>query len=239
MSTPYGLPVIEHCSTCKLKEDRLFCNLQGDAMVELDRIRYAASYPAGSVLFMEGQAPNSVMIICQGKVKLSVSSSEGKTIILNIAEPGEVLGLSSAISGRAHEATAETVEPVQVNIIKRDDFLRFLGKHRDVSMHAAQELSNVHNTACREIRILGLAQSVPEKLANLILNWDAKSPAHKRGSMKMTLTHEEIAQFLGTSRETVTRALNDLKKKKIIEIKGATLRITDPNKLASVAHSPR
>jgi CRP/FNR family transcriptional regulator, cyclic AMP receptor protein len=239
MATPYGLPLIESCSTCKLKEDRLFCNLNGDALAELDRIRYAASYPPNSVLFMEGQSPNSVMIICQGKVKLSVSSAEGKTIILNIAEPGEVLGLSSAISGRVHEATAETVEPVQVNIIRRDDFLRFLAKYRDVSMHAAQELSNVHNTACREIRILGLAQSVPEKLANLILSWDAKSSAQKRGSMKMTLTHEEIAQFLGTSRETVTRALNDFKKRKIIDIKGATLRITDPARLQAVAHSAR
>jgi CRP/FNR family transcriptional regulator, cyclic AMP receptor protein len=239
MSTPYGLPLIDSCATCTLREDRLFCNLHGEALAELDKIRYNVSYPSHSVLFMEGQAPNSVMIVCQGKVKLSVSSAEGKTVILNIAEPGEVLGLSAVISGSPHETSAETVEPVQVNVIKRDDFVRFLTKYREVSMHAAQELSVVHNTACREIRILGLAQSVPEKLASLILNWDAKNATNKRGNVKLTLTHEEIAQFLGTSRETVTRALNDFKRRKIIEIKGVNLRILDQPKLHAVAHAAK
>jgi CRP/FNR family cyclic AMP-dependent transcriptional regulator len=237
MQSPYSLNVIDSCVTCKLREDRLFCNLKPDALAHLDRIKYSSSYASDAVLFMEGQAPTGVMILCQGRVKLSVTSADGKTVILSIAEPGEVLGMSSVISGKPHEATAESLDPVQVNIIRRNDFLDFLKKYQEVSLHAAQELSQVHNTACREIRMLGLSQSVQERLANLILQWDEKAP-DKKGRLKVTLTHEEIAQLLGTSRETVTRTLNDLKKKSVISIKGVTLQILDRNRLHKLASAP-
>ncbi|MBI2683184.1 MAG: Crp/Fnr family transcriptional regulator [Acidobacteriales bacterium] len=237
MQSPYSLSVIDSCVTCKLREDRLFCNLKPDALANLDRIKFSTSYAADAVLFMEGQPPTGVMILCQGRVKLSVTSAEGKTVILSIAEPGEVLGMSSAISGKPHEATAESLEPVQVNIIRRNDFLEFLKKFQEVSLHAAQELSHVHNTACREIRMLGLSQSVQEKLANLILQWDERVP-NSKGRLKVTLTHEEIAQLLGTSRETVTRTLNDLKKKKVIAIKGVSMQIMDRDRLQKMASVP-
>lgn len=235
MSEPYGLHVVDSCLTCKMREDRLFCNLSRPALEELQRIKFSASYPAGSVLFMEGQPAQSLLILCQGKVKLSVSSPEGKTVILSITDPGEVLGLSSVISGKPHETTAEAVEPVQVNAVKRADFLNFLQKFQDVSVRAAQELSQVHNTACRELRILGLSQSVTEKLATLLLQWDEKAGPARHGRVTVALTHEEIAQFLGTSRETITRTLNDFKKKKIISVKGASLQILDRGKLENLA----
>lgn len=235
MAAPYGLNVIESCLTCKLREDRLFCNLNVPALQELERIKFATAYPAGSILFAEGQEPRGVMILCQGRVKLSMSSPNGKTLILKIAEPGEVLGLSATISGEPHDTTAEAIDPVQINLIRRADFQNFLTRYQDACLHAAQELSAVHNTACHEIRMLGLSQSVPERLARLLLEWDAKQPAAKRGRVRFALTHEEISEFLGTSRETVTRVLLDFKKRKVIELKGATLTILDKSGLQTLA----
>lgn len=235
MSSPYRLQVIESCLTCKLREDRLFCNLNAEPLAELDRLKFAANYPAGSVLFREGEPPKAVMILCQGKVKQSVASPEGKVVILNIAEPGEVLGLSSAISGHPHETTAETVEPVQVNVIRREDFLRFLRQFPEVSTHAAHELSEVHNRACAELRLLGLAQSVPQKLAVLFLQWNDKAPANSRGRLRLSLTQEELGQFLGTSRESVARALSELKRQKIVAIRGSVLQILDERRLRKLA----
>lgn len=235
MPPPYELRVIDSCLTCKLNEERLFCNLHGDALAELDHLKFSASYPAGSVLFREGDTPKALMILCQGKVKLSVASSEGKVAILNIAQPGEVLGLSSAIAGHTYETTAETLEPAQVNVIRREDFLRFLQRFPEVGVHAARELSEVHNRACAELRLLGLAQSVSQKLAMLFLQWNDKMPAPARGRLKMSLTQEELGQVLGTSRESVARALSDLKRQKIISIRGATLQILDERRLSQVA----
>ena len=235
MAAPYELRIIESCVTCKLREDRLFCNLNADALAELDRLKFTASYPAGSVLFREGEAPQAVHVLCQGKVKLSVASQDGKTVILNIAEPGEVLGMSSAISGHPHETTAETVEPVQVTVIKRNDFLVFLERFPEVSAHAARELSEVHNRACKELRLLGLAQSVPQKLAVLFLQWNDKLPPNARGRLSLSLTQEELGQLLGTTRESITRGLGELKRQKMLAIRGVSLQILDEPRLRQLA----
>src|SRR5579864_2025909 len=176
MGTPYTLNIIESCVTCKLREDRLFCNLKAGALAELDRIKFSSSYPNGAVLYSEGEQPRGVLIICQGRVKLSMSSSSGKRLIVKIADAGEVLGLSATLAKKTHDTTAETLGPVQVNAIRRDDFERFLNKYPDACLHAAQELSQVHNTACREIRMLGLSESVPQRVARLLLDWEAKHP---------------------------------------------------------------
>ena len=184
---------------------------------------------------MEGQPSSGVMILCQGRVKLSMSGTEGKTAILKIVEPGEVLGLSSTVSGILHDTTAEALDPVQVNIIRKDDFLRFLADYPDACMHAVQELSNTHNTACHEIRTLTLSQSVAERFANLLLEWDGKNPESNKGRITIGFTHEEIAQLLGTAREVVTRLIGDFKKKSVLEVKGATWVLTNRSALQKIA----
>ena len=162
---------------------------------------------------------------------MSISSSEGKALILRIVGPGELLGLNAAVSGQAYEMTVETLEPCQVTFVKREDFLRFLGEHSEASLHAALQLSGNYHAACEQIRALGLSQSAPEKLARFLLDWSGKGQATTQGiRVKLALTHEEIAQTIGSSRETVTRTLGDFKSKQLAYLKGSTLVIQ--NKLA-------
>jgi CRP/FNR family transcriptional regulator len=185
-------------------------------------------------LYVEGQNPRGVFILCQGRAKLTASSADGKTLILKIVEPGEVLGLSSTVSGKPYEATVELLEPTQVNFIRRAEFLNFLRKHGDAALRVAQQLSQNYHTAYQEIRTLGLSQSASEKLARLLLEWAASENSGRGQKVKVTLTHEEIAQMIGTSRETVTRAFADLKKRKFIEVRGATVTIRDRSALESL-----
>jgi len=222
--SPYGLEIIESCLTCKLRADKIFCNLPPQTVQALETIKYTTAYPKGAVLFVEGQAARGVFILCRGRVKLSICSSDGKTLILKIAEAGEVLGLSASVSGKPYELTAETLDPCQVNFVKREDFLRFLREHNDVCLRVAEQLSEKYNTACHEIRSLGLSHSAAEKLAKLLLEWSLKNGGVRQPDrMKLTLTHEEIAQMIGTSRETVTRLFADFKKRQLIQLKGSTL----------------
>ena len=120
MKTPYGLEVIESCLACPMLKDRLFCNLPQRTIEGLDAISSSATYPKGAVLFVEGQAPRGVFVLCNGRVKLSASSTDGKSLILRIADPGEVVGLPGTISGKPYEATAEALEPIQANFIPRE-----------------------------------------------------------------------------------------------------------------------
>jgi CRP/FNR family transcriptional regulator len=237
MLSPYGLDIIESCLTCKTRSEHLFCDLPAAALQTFEGIKYATAYPKGAVLFVEGQAPRGIFVLCKGRVKMSICATDGKTLIVKIAEPGEVLGLSATVSGKPYELTAETVDPCQVNFVKRDDFLRFLKEHSDACFKVAEQLSEKYNNACHEVRALGLSHSAGEKLAKLLLEWSSKNgeALKQEPRLKLALTHEEIAQMIGTSRETVTRLFADLKKKQIIQSKGSTLLIRNKSALKLIA----
>jgi CRP/FNR family transcriptional regulator len=236
MPTPYNLDVHNDCADCDVHMDRTFCNMGPETMKELDSIKFTGIYPKGSLLFVEGEQPRGVFILCSGRAKLTTSSSEGKTLIVKIAEVGEVLGASATILGKPYEVSAETIEPSQLNFIKREDFVRFLQSHVEVCMHTAQQLSEKYQSAQREIRSLGLSQTTSEKLARLLLDWCTKGGEQTPKGTRLTilLTHEEVAQMIGTTRETVTRIFSDFKKRQIIEVKGSSVFILAKGKLEAM-----
>ena len=240
MPGPHGFTVIDSCLTCAVRHHRMFCHLPEDAVKRLDEIKGTAFYPKGSFLCLEGQMPRGIFILCNGRAKLTASSPEGKTIILGMAAPGEVLGLSAIVSNKPYEVTVETVEPTQANFIARNDFLEFMKKYPDVGMRVAQQLTHTCQAAFEEIRSLGLSHSVPERFARLLVQW-AETPSFARPdkagatSLKVVSTQEEIAQMIGTSRETVSRTIGDFKKNGLLKVKGATWTIPDINRLRKEA----
>ena len=238
MRAPYGLEIVENCITCPHREDMLFCNLSPAAVQRLAEITSASSYPKGATLFVEGQAPRGVFILCSGRVKLSTSSADGRTLIMRISDAGEVLGLPATITGKPYELTAEVIEPSQANFIPRSDFLNFLREYGEASLRVAQQLGETYHAAISEMRSIGLAHSAGEKLARFLLEWCANHGDGK-GEIraKLTLTHEEIAQMIGASRETVTRLFANFKKKEFLQIKGSTLIIRNKAALESLLDS--
>ena len=235
MRAPYGLEIIENCLNCPHREERLFCDLPPAAVEHLSSITSASTYPKGATLFVEGQTPRGVFILCNGRVKLSTSSADGKTLILRIADSGEVLGLAAAVSGKEYQATADVLEPTQANFIARHDFQAFLREHGEAALRVAQLLAENYHRSLSEMRTISLSHSAGEKLARFLLEWTAE---HDKGQSEirvtLTLTHEEIAQMIGASRETVTRLFADFKKKRLLEVKGSTLIIRDKSRLENL-----
>jgi CRP/FNR family cyclic AMP-dependent transcriptional regulator len=233
---PYGLPVVDNCMTCKLRGSGSFCRLSPGPTKALDEIKHATAYPEGAVVFMEGQAARGVYVLCQGRAKLMTTNRDGRTLILKIAEPGEILGLHAIISGRPYECTVETLQPSQLAFVRRDDFLRFLNENGEACLQAAQSLSRDCQAAYDAIRSIGLCHSVSEKLGRLLLQWSANG---RNGDgvirVKVSLTHEEIAELIGSSRETVTRTLGEFKKQRIAELIGSTLIIRNKEALERLA----
>jgi CRP/FNR family cyclic AMP-dependent transcriptional regulator len=236
MRTPYGLEIIESCMGCKLNRPGFFCRFSPAVLRSVDETSHHSVMPAGALLFVEGQAPRGVFILCSGVVKLLTTSKEGKVLILKQAEAGEVLGLSAAISGTNYEMTAETATPCQLNFIGRQDVMTLLQNESEVGVHSALWLSREFQSAYRDIHDLVLARSSSGKLARLLLScapsgFQESTELHLRSAM----THEEMAQRIGSSRETVTRLLSDLKKKRLIRLEGATLVIRDRTGLEALA----
>jgi CRP/FNR family cyclic AMP-dependent transcriptional regulator len=238
MRAPYGLNVIDNCLSCPVREEHLFCNLPLPALQKLNEIKSTAVYPKLTMLFMEGQQPRGVFVLCSGKAKLFTSASDGKTIITKISEAGDVLGLNATISNRPYEVTVEMMEPGQANFIARDALLQFLREYGEVARRVAEQLSRNYYAAHEEIRTLGLASSPSVKFAKLLLSWSANmdngnEPAH----VKLTLTREEIAEMIGTTRETVSRLFSDFKKKQLLQLKGSTLIIRNKAALQKMLNS--
>lgn len=235
MRGPYGFEPSESCETCNLRAAGVFCQLPPATLKDFNAVRSTATYPGGAVLFLEKQDPRGVFVLCAGQVKLSISSSAGKTLILRIAKPGEILGLMAVMSGSPYEVTAETLRPCQVAFIRRDDFLRLLAKHPEMQQGVVKQLSALYSGACEQLRTVGLSASAPEKLARLLLDWSSDGAKTKEGTqVKLPLTHEEIAEFVGTTRETVTRTLSDFKTKNLVTLQGSTLLIANRAALEAI-----
>src|SRR5215813_8734507 len=155
---------VERCSQCQAKSRHSFCNLPEKVLSELEAIVQPFSYSQGVRLFVEGQMPRGVFILCQGRVKLLSSSINGKAL-MRIAGPGEILGLSAIITETAHETTAEALESGQVQFIRKDRFLIFLQQHGEASLRATQILSRDYYNVYEQVKSLILSDSAEQKLA--------------------------------------------------------------------------
>lgn len=220
-----------------MREEHLFCHLTPSALCKLNDIKATALYPKSAILFVEGQQPRGIFVLCGGKAKLSISSRRGKTVITAMAGSGDVLGLSATISNHPYEVTAEMVEPGQANFISGGSLLQFLREHGEVALRVAEQLSRNYYTAHQSIRLLGLAASPAERLAKLLLSWSKTSNHEAAPQVRLTLTHEEIAEMIGTTRETVSRLLSDFKRKQLVQLKGATLLIKNKPALEKLINS--
>jgi CRP/FNR family cyclic AMP-dependent transcriptional regulator len=224
------------CDNCKLKESGFLCHLTAAAAKEFQSIKIPTSYPAGARLFLENEPAKGIYLLCSGKVKLSVSSKGGKTLILQLARPGEILGLSAAMSGIPYEVSAETLYPSQVSFIRREDFISFISRFPEAYEAVIRQLNSQYASACEQLRTVGLSTNAHEKIARLFLQWSSdEKQTSQQARIKMPLTHEQIAECVGSTRETVTRTLSQFKSKHLVMLHGTTAMI--PNRAALMAIS--
>jgi CRP/FNR family transcriptional regulator, cyclic AMP receptor protein len=212
------------------RKSEFFSSLSAPALADLESLLVPVSHPGNKVLFSETQPSDGVRIVIEGEVKLSINSTDGRRLSLRIAKPGEVLGLSSTLSGNSYEMTADTLYPARVAHISRPDFLHFLARHPAVYEIVTREMSRSYNQACEQLRMVGLSTSVPERLACLLLRWSESG-----SRCRVALTHEEIGEFIGASRETVTRTLSIFKNRRLVAQHGCTIEIPSRDALENYA----
>jgi CRP/FNR family transcriptional regulator len=181
----------------------------------------------GDILFAEGQAPRRVSVVCAGQVKLTRSSRDGRTLLVKIARPGDVLGLSAALSKVPYEVTAQAIERTQLATFEQQDFLHFIQNHAEGSLHAAESLSNEYRSALTDACRLALSTSIAGRVAHLLLELVVENETAQDAQPKihMSLRHEDLASMLGSSRESITRVLNGFRRKGVISIEGANMTI--------------
>jgi len=212
-------------------DDCLFKHLEAEGFV--------CSLPARAILFMEGDVPRGAHLISQGHIKLTVSSREGRVLIIRIVDPGEILGLHNCLSSAPYEMTAQTLQSSRVCFVKRDDLVRLLRSNSEACLAAAQQLSQTCHDAYRQVGSIKFSHSASEKLARFLLALSADSGSEQDSSdtlrVEMDLTHDEIAQAIGASRETVTRALASFRKKQLANLTRSMLLVKNRAELEKIA----
>ena len=234
MKAPYGLEIVDNCTECPHMNPSYFCAVSKSALRSIDGISHKSILPAGAILFVEGQAPRGLFIVCSGKVNLSTTSREGKILILKTVHAGETVGLSATISGMPYEVTAETATPCQLGFLDRKHFAELMEAHSEIGVHTSHCLSREYQSAYRDIHHLVLTRSSAGKLARLLLSQAPPKESAEETRISTLMTHEEMAQRIGASRETVTRLLSHLRKKRLIRLDGANLVIRDRSGLEAL-----
>lgn len=215
---------------------RIIDKLSTTARADFESLLHASSYLANQILFTEREPATGLHVVLDGEVHVSINSADGKRLALRIARGGEILGLSSVFSGSAYNATAETFYPSRVAYVARQKLILFLSNHPDAYQVVVEELSRKVSLACEQLRIVALSNSAPEKLARLLLEWSENGKITADGCrVRFALTHEQIGEFIGASRETVTRTLGSFKRRRLVKFDGSMLTISNPAALANLA----
>lgn len=227
----------EHANLPAYLKSEFFSQLSEAAQADLENLIFPSHYPAHLVLFNEMQPATGIFIVLEGEVRLSINSQDGRRLSFRIAKAGEVLGLSSTVSGNDYEMTAETLYPAKIATVTRQAFLQFLNRHPEAYQTVAREMIHTFNVACEQLRMVGLSTSAPERLARLLLGWSESNESAASGTARcrLSLTHEEIGEFIGASRETVTRTLTLFKHRHLVSQHGCTLTIPNRNALEAYA----
>lgn len=200
----------------------------------------ACSLPSRSVLFMEGETARGIHIVSKGHVKLTSNSCEGRSLILQITEPGDILGLHNCITDAPYEVTAETLQAIRVTFVNRKDLLRILHENPDACLGAAEHLGRTCHQVYSEITSWKLAYSTKVRLARFLLSVseETNGPEKVRSQasrVELDLTHEEVAEAIGVSRETVTRAFAEFRRKRLASLRHSTLVVQNRRELERIA----
>src|SRR4030095_13951117 len=167
----------------------------------------------GTVLFAEGDPPRGVYILRKGTAAVSVSSSEGRVVILRLAHAGEVLGLNCVLYNSFYDTTVKTLAPCCIDFVSRAELIEFSQKSQAGANALLRLLRRELTQLTERTRSFLLPQTVSARLANLLLECSRESTR-----IEKVFTHEDIAQMIGSSRETVTRLLTELRRRNIIQI---------------------
>jgi CRP/FNR family transcriptional regulator, cyclic AMP receptor protein len=205
-------------------------------LAKLKLSNHWTAFSKGGIVYEEGERSTGVYVILEGRAKLSVNSSQGKTLVLGFFGPGTILGLAAAILGRTHAATAEIMRPTKVLFVSRQELVREMQEDATAARQAAELVSEACYFILSKMRVVDLSQCAGQKLARCLLGL----LAHNTGpgddtTAELDLSQETIAQMVGLSRETVTRLLSRFRRKHMLDWKRSGLVIRDRRALEKVA----
>ena len=212
--------------------------LDPSQLEEFRAISQVRLHPVKGRIFSWGQKSHGLYVLTQGRVKLTVPTWQGRSVILRIATPGEVLGLSEIMLNWPYVAAASALESCEVLYVEKSMFTRYLLTHEGTAAWVNDQLSRQLQDAYRQMRLASTGPTARGKLAALLLDLADREnggvSTDQGQSFHLGLTRDEISGMIGSTRETVSRLLSQFQGKRLIRIEGSVIHVPDARQLKAI-----
>lgn len=216
-----------------LRKVPLFSSLGNEELDAIARVTFAKRFSRDHLIFLADEEGDTLFIIIRGKVKATQFSESGKEIIFSMLGEGDFFGDMSLLDGRPRSASVVTVEDSELLLLRRSDFHRLIETHPKIALTLLKELTTRLRRADERIQSLALLD-VAGRVAGILLQIADESGREAPGGgifIRSRPTHQELANMVGTTRETVTRILKQMEGRGYIAMTGKSITILDPETL--------
>ncbi len=188
----------------------MFSGVSDEALESIASLLIERSFPKNKTIVEEGAPGDYMYIIVEGRVKVTKLSGDGREKILELLDVGDFFGEMSLFDEAPRSASVKGLSQVRILALARNDFLRLLARSPDLALSVIQELTRRLRQVDEQASSLSF-QRVKERTMGLLVRLAREEPGQVGRPRTPVLTHQQIADMIGTSRETVTRAIKGLK----------------------------
>jgi CRP-like cAMP-binding protein len=188
-----------------LRKHPMFCDLEPEALNQLCRYAKYSTLKRGATIVSKGDPGNSLVVVVSGTVKISISSPDGRSAILNLIGPGEIFGEVALLDGRARTADATANTNCEIYVIDRRDFIPFVRSHPALAMKLIELLCERLRWTSDQVEEV-ILQNLPGRLASALLRLTEKHKLAPAGRT-IAITQQEISEMVGMTRESINKQL--------------------------------
>jgi CRP/FNR family cyclic AMP-dependent transcriptional regulator len=218
-----------------LREHPLFSGLSAEIIERLSSHAVMKDVKRGTTIFTKGDVGNSLFAVCEGSVKMTSPSAEGKDAVFNLINEGAIFGEIALLDGRTRTADAVAATDCQLMVIDRRDFLPLLRSQQELAIKIIDVLcARLRRTSEQVEDIMFL--DLPGRLAKALLRLTDDA---SRKDRKLTMTQGEIGEIIGMSRESTNKQLRDWQDRKWIKLERGGISVLQPNALQAIAERGR
>ena len=223
------------CQHCQARFKSVFCDLNEEDLTELNLSKGCNNFKKGQLIFNQGGFPHGLYCVNSGKIKIAQSGDEGKEQIVRFAKEGDILGYRTLLSGDTYSSSATAIDDSSICFIPKGTFFNLIAKNANLSMEIMKLLA--HDLKIAEHKITDIAQKpVRERMAEALLFLkETYGYENDNATINVSLSREEIANMVGTVRETATRLLSEFKDDNIVELAGKKIKILNHQELIKTA----
>jgi CRP/FNR family cyclic AMP-dependent transcriptional regulator len=188
-----------------LRKQPIFCDLDPEALDQLCRYAKHTTLKRGTTIVSKGDPGNSLIVVISGTIKISVSSPDGRSAILNLIGPGEIFGEVAVLDGKARTADATANSNCEIYVIDRRDFIPFVRSQPALAMKFIELLCTRLRWTSDQVEEV-ILQNLPGRLASALLRLTEKHKLAPAGRT-IAITQQEISEMVGMTRESINKQL--------------------------------